>query len=60
MSLRLCWLMTPGLSEDIWCHLWPCLFYANGQIEHQMTSKEGGQLMTALDHFWCSSGAYVG
>ena len=25
-ELSLCCLMTPGLSKNIWCHVWPCIF----------------------------------
>ena len=40
----LCCLMTPGLSMDIQCHVWPYFSkLANHQIKHQATHKVGCQ-----------------
>ena len=41
----LCCLMTPGLSKDIQCHVWPYFLEAraNQQIRHQATHKVGCQ-----------------
>ena len=43
-SQGLCCLMTPGLSKDIQCHVWPYFSkLANHQIRHQVTHKVGCQ-----------------
>ena len=40
----LCCLMTPGLSKDIRCHVWPYFFkLENSQIRHHPTHKMGCQ-----------------
>ena len=40
-----CCLMTPGLSKDIRCHVWPYFLWAsaNQQIRHEATHKVGSQ-----------------
>ena len=40
-SLSVCYLMTPGLIEEIQCHVWPYSFslIANHQSRHKATSK---------------------
>ena len=44
IGLVLCCLMTPGLSKDIRCHVWPYFFkLANTQIRHQVTHEVGCQ-----------------
>ena len=50
----LCCLMTPGLSKDIRCHVWPYFLQAsaNQQIRHKATHKVGCQPGDfAYDHF---------
>ena len=52
----LCCLMTPGLSEDIWCHVGPYNRFAHLQIRQQTTHEKAINLGTADGHFNASSG----
>ena len=48
-GLGLCCLMTPGLSKDIWCHVWPDFSkLTNHQIRHQSLHKVGSQLCDCI------------
>ena len=57
----LCCLMTPGLSKDIQCHVWPYFSkLANHQIKHQVTQKVGCQPGDCIWSLYSSSGVCVG
>ena len=57
----LCCLMTPGLSKDIRCHVWPYFStLANHQIRHQATHKVSCQPGDCKWPLLCSSGVCVG
>ena len=44
--------MTPGLSKDIWCHVWPYFSkFANHQIRHQATHKVGCQPGDCIERY---------
>ena len=57
----LCCLMTPGLSKDIRCHVWPYFFKTcKCQIRHQATHKMGCQPGVCIWSLQYSSGVWVG
>ena len=45
VKVSLCCLLTPGLSKDFQCHVWPYYFCICEiiQVGHQATSEKGGQ-----------------
>ena len=54
--------MTPGLSKDIWCHVWP-YFFLNLQIARsdiRPHMKWVVSLVFAYGHFQFSSGVWEG
>ena len=55
-GLRLCCLMTPGLSMDIQCHVWLYSF----QSDIKSYVKWAASLVIAGGHFCSSSGVCVG
>ena len=57
----LCCLMTPGLSKEIWCHVWNNFSkLVNHQTRHQATHKMGCQPGDCIWSLQSSSGVCMG